>query len=225
MALPTPEEVTALKAKHDDVYLVDFEAGSFVHRRPSQAETDEYLLKSFRGRSEEAAGNLVFSVRVWPDVEPLEAAFEEAPATVGPCAEQILTTVGADFGSIIGAVLHPLETMTDEERATVESRAGKKIVDIEGAYPRGALRYARVPSIGVSLFRRPTRLAFATYSDALKDDAQFCQAFRDISAECAVIDATKMAGVFSRYPAFSYYLGWALAAHAGRHLEVKSGKL
>lgn len=225
MNRPDDSTIAAFKAAHEEVFLVDFEVGAFAHRRPSQAETDEYLLKQFRGRNEEAAGNLVFSTRLWPDVEQLEAFFEEAPATVGPCAEQVLATVGADFGSILGAVLHPLSMLTDEDRATLESRIGKKVSDIENAYPRGAVRFARVPSVGVSLFRRPTRFSFAAYSDALKDDAQFAQAFRDISAECAVSDAAKMESVFSRYPAFSYYLGWALAAHAGKHLEVKSGKL
>ena len=203
---------------------MDFGEARLIHRRPSMPEVDAYLLGTVRGGSEEAANNLVFAARLWPAVTVLQEQFDEAPAVVSQCAERIMTTAGGDDETLIGTIPQELDNLSAEDRAALESRTGKSLADLVNEHPRGSLRYVRLPSVGVSLFRRPTRATFAAFTDASKTD-DLLDACRTLCAECAVTDEASLPGVFASAPAVSFHLAYALAQLAGAHLEVRSGKL
>lgn len=222
---PSAETIAELKVKHGEIWLVDFDIGGFIHRKPSQAETDAYLLGLVRQQNAEAAGNLIFSARLWPSVEQLEAQLEEAPAVVVNCAKRVLDTSGGDDETVAAvSALSEIKHLTPEDRAELESRIGQKLEILENAHPRGCLRYCRLPTVGVSIFRRPTRTSFTAFTDSSSTD-EIMQACRDLCAECAITDAKALPSLFSNLPAISFNLAYALAGLAGAHYEVKSGKL
>lgn len=224
MSLPSSEVIADLKQKHGEIFSAGFGDFDLVHKRPGQAEVDAYLLGSTRGTAEESANNLVFAVRLWPGVEPVQAQFDDAPAVVSRCAEAIMATAGADDVTISGVVPTALDVLDETARAELEARLGQKLDIIENEHPRGSLRAVRLPGIGLAIFKRPSRSSYAAFSDASKKD-ELMQACRDLCAECAVTDAKALPGVFASAPAVSFYLAWSLAALAGAHLEVRSGKL
>lgn len=224
-SLPPAEEIAALKVKHGEIFHVDFGRGGFIHRKPSQAETDAYLLAGVKNERNAGGGNLIFAVRVWPSVEALEQQFEEAPAVVKECAEQVISTVGGDDATVMAVTaLNELKHMSEEDRAELEARCGQKLDLIENAHPRGCLRYVRLPGIGVSIFRRPTRTSFTMFADNNTGD-DVMSSCRDLCAETAITDAKALPSLFSTHPVVSFHLAFALGALAGYHLEVKSGKL
>jgi hypothetical protein len=226
--LPDPETLAALKAKNGgEVFLVEFgEVGGFIHRKPGQPECDEYYSKHWTGKTHEAAGNLIFQARLWPTVEKLDEMLDEAPAVVTECADAILGTAGASPMEIAEmSVLQDLSTLHGVGLAELESRTGRKVADIIGEHPRGSLRWCTIPGIGPSIVRRPSRMSFGTFEETRRDAARICQAARELIAESAVTDEKALPTAFSLYPAFSWHLAWSLAAFAGQHLEVRSGKL
>jgi len=224
MGLPSSEVIADLKQKHGDVFFADFGEERLLFRKPAMPEVDAYLLGTVRGTAEESANNLIFAARLWPSVEQLQESFDEAPAVVAKCAESVMETAGADEETMAGLVPATLDKLSDEQRAELEQRTGQKVSDLENSHPRGVLRYVRLPGVGISVFRRPTRSSYAAFADASKKD-EVMQACRDLSAECAITDAKALPGVFASAPAVPFYLAFALASLAGAHLEVRSGKL
>ena len=216
--------IAELKAKFGDIYKVECDLGMVVHRHPSQAEIDAYLLGTVRGTTQESANNLVFSCRVWPEAGVVAKMFDEAPAVVTKFAEEISEVAGADTDDILGLQPRDLDSASDEERTGIEARAGKTFDAIRNEHPRGCLRLVTLPFVGPSIFRRPTRSTYAAFLDASKTD-EVMNAARTMCAECAITDEKALPEVFSKKPAVSFFLAFALGALAGAHLEVRSGKL
>lgn len=216
--------IAELKAKHGDLYKIECELGAVVHRHPSQAEIDAYLLGTVRGTTQESANNLVFSCRVWPEVGEVAKMFDEAPAIVGKFAEQVSEVAGASTEDILGLQPRDLDSVPDADRATIEARAGKTLETIRNEHPRGCLRVVTLPLVGPSVFRRPTRSSYAAFLDASKTD-EVMDAARTMCAECAITDEKALPEVFAKRPAASFFLAFSLGALAGAHLEVRSGKL
>lgn len=221
----TDEIVAELKTKHQALYRAECDLGQVVYRQPTQADVDPYLLGVVRGSEEEAANNLVFACRVWPDVAAVSAMFDEAPAVVGKFAETIADTAGYGETDLPGLALRELDSLSDEEKNDISTRAGRSFDTITNEHPRGCLRAVTLPCFGLALFRRPTRGAYAPFVDAAKKD-HVLDAARVMCAECAVTVSEKdIAAVFAAKPAVSFYLAFALGSLAGTHIEVRSAKL
>lgn len=221
----TEDDVAALRAKHGALYVAECDLGKVVYRHPTQADVDPYLLGTVRGSEQEAANNLVFSVRVWPDVATVERMFDEAPAVVSKFAECVMETAGAGEDDMLGLILRDPSTLKDAERAELEQRTGKGLDVIINEVPRGAAKAVSLPGYGLAIFRRPTRGSYAPFVDAAKKD-EVMDASRTLCAECSVtVSEKELAAVFATKPAVSFYLAFALGALAGGTIEVRAGKL
>jgi hypothetical protein len=222
----TEDVVAELRAKHGALYVAECNLGKVIYRQPTQTEIDPYVLGvNARGTEEESSNNLVFACRVWPDVATVMAMFDEAPAIVTKFAECIADTAGGGETDLIGLVLRGVESLSDEEKADIATRAGKPFDVIVNEHPRGCLRAVTLPGFGLALFRRPSRSTYAPFVDSAKKD-DVVNTARVLCAECAVTVPEKdLAAVFVAKPAISFYLAFALGSLAGVGIEVTAGKL
>lgn len=221
----TDDVVAELKQKHGALYVAECELGRLVYRHPGPSDVDPYLLGTVRGEEQEAANNLVFACRVWPDVATVEKMFDEAPAVVSKFAEIIVGKAGAGEDDMIGLLLRDPAHIKDAERVELEARAGKGLDVILNELPRGSAKVTTLPGYGAAIFRRPTRGAYAPFVDAAKKD-ELLDACRTLCAECSVtVSERDLSAVFASKAAVPFYLAFALGALAGGTIEVREGKL
>lgn len=220
MTLPDQGTIDSLKALHGDVYAVETEPCTLLHRKPTRAEL--YAFEDGpKGLSEHV--NYLLKVRLHPSPSEVSKVASDYPALLQKMVVQVNDPLDFEPAEIASFKGIEADQLTDEQAAALAADG----FDVEAAKMQnrraGSLKF--FPSVvGMFVGRAPNRGEWSAFTST--KDAAFMQSAYDLAGSALLYPSEeKRTELFDKHPWVPALLAADLANMAGQSIQARSKKL